>query len=116
MTMLAKVDSFFVTANYAEAALWATIGIGFLLHALAKRGGPSSLIAALAFLLFALSDVIETRTGAWWRPWWLLALKAACLAVFLALLARHIIARRSLNPDTARPRTSTPPSPSPDRA
>ncbi len=110
--MLSKIDSLFVTANYVEAALWSIIGIGFLLHAIVKRGGASSLVASLGFLLFGLSDVIETRTGAWWRPWWLLALKGACLAVLLALLARYVVARRNRStiPDTARPQTSTHPS------
>lgn len=107
-------DTFFVTANYLEAALWIVIGIGFLLHAMIKRGGASSLVASVAFLLFGVSDLIETRTGAWWRPWWLLALKGACLAVFLVLLARHVAARRRRRrviPDTAHPGTSTPASP-----
>src|SRR5688572_16393503 len=96
------VSSFFVTANYFEAGLWTLIGIGFLLHAILNHGGASSFIAAFGFLVFALSDVIETKTGAWWRPWWLLAMKGSCLAVFLALLARHVFAqrRRSAIPDT----------------
>ncbi|HEV2295896.1 MAG TPA: hypothetical protein VGR35_18765 [Tepidisphaeraceae bacterium] len=110
--MLARVHSLFITANYIEAALWGTIGIGFLLHALLRRGGASSFVASVAFLLFGLSDVIETRTGAWWRPWWLLVLKGMCLAVFLVLLARYALAKRTRpTPDTAHPRTSTPASP-----
>ena len=106
------VSSFFVTANYIEAGLWTVIGIGLILHALLKRGGATSVVAATAFLLFGLSDVIETRTGAWWRPWWLLVMKGSCILVFVVLLARHIVAqrRRSATPDTAHPRTSTRPS------
>ena len=109
----ASVSSFFVTANYIEAGLWTVVGVGFLLHALLRRGGATSFIAAGAFLIFGLSDVIETRTGAWWRPWWLLVMKGSCVAVFLVLLARHIIAKRSsraATPDTAHPQTSTHPS------
>ena len=111
--MLSKIDDLFVTANYVEAALWSIIGAGFLLHAILKRGGATSLVAAVAFFLFGISDVIETRTGAWWRPWWLLVMKGGCIAVFLALLARHVVAARrtrSTIPDTARPQTSTHPS------
>ena len=107
-----SVSSFFVTANYIEAGLWTAIGTGFLLHASLKHGRASSLIAAIAFLFFALSDVIETRTGAWWRPWWLLAMKGSCLAVFLVLLARYVTAKRAhaATPGTAHPQTSTRPS------
>jgi hypothetical protein len=96
---------FFVVANFVEAALWGVIGVGFLLHALLKRGGTQSLVAAGAFLAFALSDVIETRTGAWWRPWWLLALKGSCVGTFLVLLVRYAV-----TPRTARPAASSRPS------
>jgi len=38
-------------------------------------------IARLAgwLILFGVSDIIEVSTGAFWRPWWLLALKGTCL-------------------------------------
>ena len=112
--MLSKIDDLFVTANYVEAALWSIIGTGFLLHAILKRGGATSIIAGISFFLFGISDMIETRTGAWWRPWWLLVMKGGCIAVFVVLLARYALARRRAaqpaTPDTARPRTSTHPS------
>ena len=38
---------------------------------------------AIAFFFFGISDVIEARTGAWWRPLWLLVLKGACVIVLL---------------------------------
>jgi len=41
------------------------------------------LLLSGAFLAFSVSDLIESHTGAWWRPIWLLVLKAACIAVFL---------------------------------
>ena len=64
------VTQFFVTANYVEAALWAAMGTGFVVHALRTRSSSgTSIVAAVAFFLFAVSDVVETRTGAWWRPW-----------------------------------------------
>ena len=41
-------------------------------------------IAALKLhFFFGISDVIESRTGAWCQPFWLLILKVACLAAFL---------------------------------
>ena len=107
---MTAVADFFVTANYVEAGLWTVIALGFLFHALFKHGGPTSLVAGAAFLLFGISDVIETRTGAWWRPWWLLVMKGGCIVAFVVLLARYATARRAATPDTARPRTSTRPS------
>jgi hypothetical protein len=36
--------------------------------------------ASALLFAFAISDVVELRTGVWWRPWWLAVWKAACLA------------------------------------
>jgi len=79
----------FKTANYVEAVLWLAIGLAFGARALLKRNGwrTECGIAALAFVLFGVSDIVEATTGAWWRPWWLLIWKAACLCVFLRLFA-----------------------------
>ena len=78
--------------NLLEAALW--LGIAVTATAIAARSGPGRvrsrcLVLAVTLLAFGLSDVVETRTGAWWRPWWLFAWKAVCVCVFLALLAEH---------------------------
>ena len=51
--------------------------------------------ACIAFLLFGFSDYVEAHTGAWWRPWWLLFWKGACLAVFLGLLIAHYAKKRA---------------------
>lgn len=42
-----------------------------------------ALIVALAFFVFGLTDFIERETLAWWRPFWLLALKGSCVLTFL---------------------------------
>jgi hypothetical protein len=101
MTPLA--DSFFATANCIEAALWAVIGAGFIVHALRPRAANRivAFVAAITFLAFGLSDVVETRTGAWWRPWWLVAWKGVCVVVFLALLCRYILNRNTAPPSSA---------------
>ncbi len=77
--------------NAVEAALWAILGLvmaGFALRpkTQAKR---SCLQAAVVFVVFGLSDVVEMRTGAWWRPWWLLGWKALCVLALAALLVGH---------------------------
>ena len=102
---------FFVIANLLEAGLWSSIGIGFVIHAIAKRGGATSIVVAITFLAFGGSDVVEAHTGAWWRPWWLLVWKGICLVVFVVLL----VWRARLTPRTAHPEASSRPSPSPDR-
>jgi hypothetical protein len=83
-------------SNYAEAGLWAVIGSGFIVQAVRLRGRARVLcvVGAVAFLAFGGSDVVEARTGAWWRPWWLLGWKAACLVVFAGLLFSYLRARR----------------------
>lgn len=87
----------FETLNFVEAGLWGAIGIGFLLAALRPAGrarGRCALSAAL-FIAFGASDLMETRTGAWWRPWWLLALKSGCIAGLLWLFWAHRSALRA---------------------
>ncbi len=86
----AALANLFVSANHIEAGLWILIGLAFLLAA--ARTGPrrtTCLAAAVAFSLFGLSDLIEARTGAWWRPWWLLLWKAGCIAALLWLGWSH---------------------------
>jgi hypothetical protein len=82
--------------NLIEAGLWLTIGAGFALSALAPARRGSKMLAALAFALFGLTDVVEHRTGAWWRPWWLLVLKAGCIVALLVLLIHY---RRQIQDD-----------------
>jgi len=88
----------FETANYLEAALWTIGALVFLIRGLRRRGRERGISFALvaAFLLFGLSDVVETHTGAWWRPWWLFAWKAACLAAILVLLLSQIQRRAAV--------------------
>ncbi len=84
-----------VMGNLIEAALWGTIAVVLLLFALKRTGTVRrrGLLAFVVFALFAASDVVESRTGAWWRPWWLFAWKAACVASMLGLLIDYERAR-----------------------
>jgi hypothetical protein len=88
--------------NFCEAALWVTISavLFWKWAALRKKPLPHPFGPSLpfAFLAFGVSDLIETQTGAWWRPWWLLLLKAACvLVIFSAWL--HYRKSRPKKPD-----------------
>lgn len=86
----------FEIANYVEAALWIVIGLVFAGFAARRSNRPRvlCLIASATFLLFGVSDIIEVRTGAWWRPWPLLALKATCICVMLVLLWAYFRERK----------------------
>jgi hypothetical protein len=86
------------TYNYIEIGIWCAIAVIAAMVAL-RRTGPArrdGLVASIALVAFGVSDYAEIRTGGeWWRPWWLLAWKATCLAVLLALLLAARRRRRS---------------------
>jgi hypothetical protein len=52
-------------------------------------------VAFIVFVAFGFSDVMEMNTGAWWRPWWLFAWKAACFLAMVWLLVNYRRRRRS---------------------
>ncbi len=70
--------------NLIEAGLWGSVAL--MLAVLTVRTDRERrsvlLLLSVAFLVFGVSDLIEMRTGAWWRPLWLLAIKAACIVTF----------------------------------
>lgn len=77
--------------NLGEGLLWLAIGLVIGIRTLRSKDGKRiGCGAAVSFALFGVSDFIEMRTGAWYSPWSLLALKAACVVSLLA----HFIAYR----------------------
>ena len=86
----------FESGNYIEAALWVTIGAAFVVAIILRRISTRvGLLAAATFAGFGLSDVVEVQTGAWWRPWWLLLWKAACVGMMGYLLSIYVRTRRA---------------------
>ena len=90
------------TFNSFESLLW--IIIGGVLAALVKKKEyvvhkRQIIIAAILFVLFGASDIVEVYSGAWWTPWWLLvwktlnAISLLCLMITLMLKIRR--ARKS---------------------
>ncbi len=76
--------------NAIETLLWTLIAVVLLVNAAIQKKIRGRLsLASLTFLLFAGSDIMEMQTGAWWRPWWLLVWKAACIAALVALAVYH---------------------------
>jgi hypothetical protein len=85
----------FVTVfNGLEAFLWLVLAIVIAVRFRNSDRGLRRLSWMTAVLLaaFAVSDVIEMQTGAWWRPVGLLILKGVCLAgltgCFVAMIRR----------------------------
>lgn len=74
------------TFNLVEAIWWMAValivGTGRL-NVPELHGWPKWLLV-VALFLFGVSDLIEFRTGAWWRPVSLLALKTGCIAAFIS--------------------------------
>lgn len=70
--------------NFVEGLLWTAIGLIFAWRTFKKsKFRRLEMGASVSFLLFGVSDFIEMRTGAWYTPWTLFALKAACVLSFL---------------------------------
>lgn len=71
--------------NALEAVLWTGLAVWILF----RRNPPVTRFRRgawfVALFLFGLSDVVEVQTGAFWRPWWLLVWKGACLVSFALL-------------------------------
>ncbi len=96
MELLIRIlDAIAEYGNSIEAGLWILIGVCFLASMVRPTHRTVKAIATLNFILFGLSDIVETQTGAWWRPWWLLAWKACCIAVMAFQLLIYI--RRKKN-------------------
>ncbi len=82
--------------NHIEAGLWIVIALSLAIWL--RMGRPWRWLLPLSFGIFGISDIIEAETGAWWEPWWLFVMKAACVLVFLlAFLERRRQEKRNKN-------------------
>ena len=74
--------------NQIEGCFWICISLVFFVPLLKAREKQRwfCLMGFLLFLIFGLSDFVESQTGAWWKPWWLLVWKAGCNLGFLGML------------------------------
>ena len=78
--------------NLVEGIFWIGLGVWVLLT---RRFIHKQLLYSLAITLiaFGISDFVETHTGAWWTPFWLLAWKAICISVVILYLVKHFYER-----------------------
>ena len=67
--------------NVIEAAIWMAMATWLLYLALRTRSHLKTtfIILSLTLCFFSVSDMIETQTGAWYRPLGLFLLKAVCV-------------------------------------
>lgn len=79
--VILATGEFHAVFNYGEAGLWFVIACVLMLRRHSVK--PWRWLLPCTFALFGVSDLIEAKTGAWWEPWWLLVMKAACVWVFL---------------------------------
>jgi hypothetical protein len=80
--------------NAFEAGLWALLAVVIAIRYRQTAAGlrRAAAITSGLLLLFAISDVIEMYTGAWWKPPALLVYKGFCL-VGLVWSVRRLIRR-----------------------
>ena len=83
----------FETVNLIEGILWICIGgcFGVSLVRSELRGAKS--MAAFTFIVFGISDFVQIQSGAWWKPWWLLLWKAACVGMMFVLIVYYYKSR-----------------------
>jgi glycerol-3-phosphate acyltransferase PlsY len=67
--------------NVVEAGIWFALATWFLFLAVRRKTSlkRSFLVFALTLFVFGISDIIETQTGAWYKPFGLFLLKAVCV-------------------------------------
>lgn len=78
-----KLDPAFVYLNYAEACVWAGMGVFVIYRSIRSPHRKLGIVLSITLLAFGGSDVVEAQTGAWYDPWWLFVWKALCVLAFL---------------------------------
>ena len=86
------------TFNLVEGWFWITLAILIPLIFHKQTSGLEKAGLVIAFVAFGISDFIEIKTGAWYRPWPLFLLKAVCLISIIILMARIWIATKHHKP------------------
>jgi hypothetical protein len=69
--------------NLIEAGVWFVLALVLGIRTLFadRRLRLTTALLVVALVSFGFSDMVESRTGAWWRPWWLFLWKVACVAL-----------------------------------
>jgi hypothetical protein len=92
--------------NLIEAGVWSVLALTLAVYAWRSekqfRATLFFLVSTLA--VFGGSDLVEARTGAWWKPWWLFVWKASCVLALLLGFLRYYRIRRIIPPMDANER------------
>ncbi|MEN8252016.1 MAG: hypothetical protein ABFQ53_00330 [Patescibacteria group bacterium] len=90
-------DLDFRTFNLVEGIYWVSLGIFVLTLSkiISSKYQKLTLFASGTLILFGLSDFIEISTGAYWEPWWLLALNIFCILGLIVSFIWYIKLRYS---------------------
>jgi hypothetical protein len=89
------LEAIYLYGNLAEALIWFGFAVRFLLKSVRSHRRNSAHITqldrwtAFTFLVFGCSDLVEMKTLAWWRPWWLFLWKASCVLGLLLLVLKY---------------------------
>lgn len=85
------------TFNNGEAIFWLLTALVYGVLGLLSTGRQRlrCFIAVPVLAAFGISDFVEAHTGAFWKPWWLFAWKAACVLALLLLVVDYLRARRT---------------------
>lgn len=93
------------TFNLIEGVVWCLIALvlfhRYLFFSVEAKYKKLLWQASLVFLLFGISDFIEIKTGSWWNPPSLFALKAACVLAMGWLFKRYLDYTKEDNPENS---------------
>ena len=83
--------------NLIEAGVWFVLALALFVHALRveQRVRPTLFLIVVTLAVFGGSDLVEARTGAWWKPWWLFVWKALCVIALLLGFLRYFRIQKS---------------------
>ena len=86
--------------NLMEAGVWFFLAVVLFLYSFRRERRLRSTLWLLAVTLavFGGSDLVEARTGAWWKPWWLFVWKALCVIALLIGFVRYYRLTKSSKP------------------
>jgi len=79
--------------NLCEGIVWICLAVLVYFGPVFEKDGRKHqrLLFSVFLIFFGISDFIEIKTGGWWKPWWLLIWKAACLAGIAIILTKLLI-------------------------
>ena len=82
--------------NIIEGLFWIAVALAVYI-ANRNKSQPEKQVAqraSITLFCFGISDFIEVSTGAWYKPIWVLLLKAACVVILIHCLVKYLALRK----------------------